>query len=68
MPRTVYEDADYSYDIQVPFIASEDIEVPTYGFEETTNYRTEPRKVITQRTLTHKHSEPHSDDEHHEEY
>lgn len=61
MPRTIYEKNPYNYDVQVPFIASSEVEVPTYELEETTNYRTVPRKVITKNTFTHQHHDAHKD-------
>jgi len=61
--RNIYEKANYNYDVQVPFLSTTEVEVPTLEFEETTNYRPELRKTITQNTFSHKHHYPHS--EHH---
>jgi len=63
VPRSIYEKVNYDFDVQVPFLAHSTVEVPTLDFEETTNYRPELRKTITQNVISHKHSEPHS--EHH---
>jgi tryptophanase len=65
VPRTIYEKEQYNFDVQVPFLTTDEVEVPTYELEEQTRYESRPRKVITQNTIRHKHSEPHADDGHH---